>query len=400
MKKTIVLVGVSAVGHHIAFMRLFVDTLLDLGYRVLVLFPEETPIKDWLMEHRPQDIQDVFYYPYKEPTFQVKNWGRFNEAFAMRKKWLDLARTIRKAEKQFSLKADFVYFSWIDTYTTNYLLPIFVDTVFRYPWSGLYFHPRHYRLQNLKDKVSPSDLDIVFKSRYCKNITIHDEGIIGKFEKRLGKKTILFPEIADDSPPNMDLPVIQEIKRLAKGRTILIIAGMLDNGKRQQDFLALSRMCNPEEFYFVMAGPINTKYNRPQDRLYIEEYLKAPPENIYIYNQYVQEGAEFNAFIAVSDIIFLIYDNFPSSSNRLTKGAIFKKYILTQNRFCTGEDVEKYGLGLTVEEGDLPAALDALNKLRHKILHEPFPTAQFETYRELHSVGKLKERFREVLETL
>ncbi|TAE13957.1 MAG: hypothetical protein EAZ95_10340 [Bacteroidetes bacterium] len=400
MKKTIVLVGITTVGHHTAFMRLFVDTLLGLGYRVLVLFPEEAPIKDWVMEHRPQDMQDLLYYPYKEPTFQVKNWGRFNEAFAMRKKWLDLARTIRKAQKAHHVNIDFVYFTWIDTYIANYLHPVLVNTVFPYPWSGLYFHPRHYRFQasTLQDKISLSDVDIVFTSKNCHNMTIHDEGIIAKFEKRTGKRAILFPEIADDTAPNLQLPAIQEIQARAKGRTIVVIAGIVDKSKRLADFIALSKMVEQDKFFFVMAGPINTKHYNPEQQRAIQAFLDSKPENCFIYNQYVKEGEEFNSFIAVSDIIFLIYDNFPSSSNRLTKGAIFKKYILTQNRFCTGEDVEKYGLGLTVEEGNLPAALDALNKLRHKILHEPFPTTQFEAYRELHSVGKLKERFIEVLE--
>lgn len=402
MKKTIVLVGIATIGHHTAFMRLFVKTLLDLNYKVLVLFPDESCIRDWVQEHHAEKAHEVFYWTYTEPYPQVKNWGRFNEAFAMRKKWLDLAKHIENAKKQHKLSVDFVYFTWIDTFVTGYLHPVLINTVFPYFWSGLYFHPRHYRLQaeSLKDKTGISEVDIVFTSRNCHNITIHDEGIIPLFSKRIRKKVILFPEIADDTPANTQLPVIQEILVRAKGRTIVIIAGIIDRGKRLADFIELSKMVEQDKFFFVMAGPVNVKHYDLSKQVEINDFLASNPENCFIYNQYVQEGAEFNAFIAVSDIVFLVYENFPSSSNRLTKAAIFKKYVITQNRFCVGEDVEKYGLGLTVEEGNLTQALEAMNKLREKILHEPFPTEQFETYRELHSVGKLKERFREVLENI
>jgi hypothetical protein len=402
MKKTIALVGISTIGHHVAFMRLFVETLLDLDYKVLVLFPDDVYIRDWVQEHHPAKSQDVFYWGYTQPSFQVKNWGRLNDAFAMRKTWLDVARHLKKAKKQYNLSIDFVYFTWLDSYLASYLHPILVNTVFPYNWSGLYFHPRHYRLQaeSLKDKASISDIDIVFTSKNCHNITVHDEGIIPKFQKRIGKSVLLFPEIADDTPANPQLPAIQEIQARAKGRTVVIIAGIIDKGKRLADFIELSKMVEQDNFFFVMAGPINVMHYDLHMQTELNNFLASNPENCFIYNQYVQEGEEFNSFVAVSDIIFLIYENFPSSSNRLTKAAIFKKYVLTQNRFCTGEDVEKYGLGLTVEEGNLPQALDALNTLRHKILHEPFPTTQFETYRELHSVHKLKEKFKEVLKNI
>ncbi len=402
MKKTIAIVGISSVGHHIAFMRLFVEALLELDYKVLVLFPDEKPIKDWLLEKHPQHQTNLYFQYYQEPHFVVKKCGIFNQAVEVWKKWKHLASQIRVAEKKYDVQVDFVYHTWLDTFIANYLSPFLLNIAFPFKWSGMYFHPRHYRYipDKLKEKVSISEIDIIFKTAKCQNVTVHDEGIVRQFSQRIGKKVMLFPEIADDTQPDMQILPIQEIEAKAKGRTKLLIAGIIDKGKRLYDYMQLAKMAAEDKYFFIFAGPINISHYEPTEQAELKSFLDSKHENCYIYDKYLQEGAEFNAFIAVADIIFLVYENFPSSSNRLTKAAIFKKYVITQNRFCVGEDVQKYGLGETVEEGNLPQALAAMDTLRTRILHEPFPHESFEKYSALHSATRLKACFQEVLQNI
>jgi len=402
MQKTIALIGVSTLGHHIAFMRLFADSLLKLEYNVLILFPENTPIHDWVIEKNPEKEGNYYYYPYEEAKYKVKNWGRFNNAVATRKKWKHLAKTIKMAAKQHEIAVDFVYFSWLDSYLENYLHPVLINSVFPYDWSGLYFHPFHLRwnTEGLRDKASFSEIDIALTSKRCKNITVHDEGIISKFSKRIGKKVILFPEIADDTAPNMQLESIKAIQEQANGRAIVVIAGILGLLNGLHYFIDLAQNADSTKYFFVFAGPKQLIAYTPEKAQEVENFFETSPENCYFNLDYIQEGANFNAFINVADILFLVYQNFASSSNRLTKAAIFKKYVLAQNTFCVGEDVEKYGLGVTIEAGNTAQALQGLELLRHKIQHEPFPHEKFEFYRQLHSIERLKEKFQEVLANL
>jgi hypothetical protein len=398
--KTIALIDPFTEGHHLAFMRLFAKTLLDLNYQVIILYPQPNKVKEWLLINCPNQISNCYFVDYQVvKTNKKKYWGIFAEAHQIFKLWQQLGLLLKKKEKELKIKIDFAFFAWLDSYLANFLHPYIVNIFFPFLWSGLYFHPRHLRINYDKLKLKPSfsDIDIILSSKKCRNITVHDEGIIKNFNQRLNKPVILFPEIADNTPPDENYAPAIEIKTRAKGRIVVGLPGILDKLKGLIHFIRMIKLVSPEDYFFVLAGPLNISAYDQSIQDEINLFIQSTPENCFIYLNYIEEGAKFNAVFDTLDILYLVYDNFASSSNRLTKAANFNKKVLAQNRYCIGEDVAKYQLGITVQEGDVQGYAVALESLKSEINEGKFPKDLYQAYKELHSVEILKARFKEVI---
>lgn len=395
--KTIALVDGLDKGHHVGFIRQFAKSLLDLGYKILILFPESNQVIPWLNIHCPQHSSHIFYKPYNFQNKKFEKFGRFNDALSALTEWFFLKKTIRKFEKEEKVKIHHVFLAWLDTFLACYLHPRIVAYFFGWEWSGLYFHPKHMRLtpQCLKDRPSLSDIDILLTSVRCKGIAVHDEGIINIFSKRLNKLVVLFPEFADDTIPTSSHALAQSIIKRAKGRTIVGMIG-LELRKGLYTMVQLAKALKDDDFFFVFCG--NKNYDSSHgEGVEIENFLGEEHENCFVHFSFIKEGHDYNSIFNTFDIPFIVYINFASSSNVLTKAAIFCKLVIASNRFCIGEDVKKYKLGLTIEEGNIDQAIDALKKLRIKIEKNDLPVESFILYKDLHNIKMLPNKFATIL---
>ncbi|MDJ1491955.1 hypothetical protein QNI19_03360 [Cytophagaceae bacterium DM2B3-1] len=393
--KIIALVDPLWGGHHTAYLRIFSETLINKGYTVWCFKPVEETLEKWIADVHPEWTEDqISTFNYSLPDKTFTSLKRFNEPASTLFRWRHLHNAIRQAEKKYRKKVSHVFIAWVDSYLSGYLVPFLLDIVFPYYWSGLYFHPRHLRtsVNRLKPTPSPSDIDIALSAKKCISIAIHDEGILEMFKQRTKKNVVLFPEIADATPADKNDKIAQQIQKKANGRVVIGAIGL----HRHQGLLTLLRVAknaSSERFFFVFAGQF-TPSHFPDDELNeIYSVFNNLPENFFVYLDRLNEGSQYNAVFSALDIPFLVYDNFTSSSNRLTKAAIFQKYVLAQETFCVGEDVKKYHLGETVEAGNVNQCIKAIDVLYHKIKNEPLPTDIFETYSQLHSVERLGERF-------
>ena len=122
--------------------------------------------------------------------------------------------------------------------------------------------------------------------------------------------------------------------------------------------------------------------------------------NCFFYFEQVPEGSAYNAVFCSFDIPFLVYDDFVSSSNRLTKAAIFQRLVLASDNYCVGEDVKTYRLGAAVRPQDPDATLQGLEQLKKKMEAGDLPLGEWKQYREMNSVAKLNGQFEKVVELL
>jgi hypothetical protein len=397
--RVVALIDVSIHGHHLAFMRLFAKALLELNCKVIVIIPESKKVDEWIRINCSNYSHNFYSLDHQILAQKTKRFGDYNHTVDTFLLWRSAAKHIKKAEKQFNIMVNFVFFAWLDSFLANYLLPQMIHVVFPYKWSGLYFHPRHLRInaESLKSTVGVSEIDVVLTATSCKNIAIHDQGIASKFAKRLNKPVIVFPEIADDSAPELSYGLAQEIKINAADRSIIGMIG-LEKRKGTLTMLRLAKAASIKEFYFVFAGKIRYEDYSSEEADEILAFFNTKPDNCYIHLSPIEEGAKFNAVFCSFDIPFIVYDNFASTSNLVTKAAIFKKRVLATERYIIGEDVRAYNLGITVEEGNINQCLLAIQSLRMKQLDkEPFPES-YEVYKELQSVKRLAEVFNEVLQ--
>lgn len=399
--KTIALVDPERAGHHAAFNRFFVKTLLQMSYKVVVLYPDPEEIESWIKDDEPTNSQNSFYGQYEMAPYNQGLFAFFQGIHNLKKLsvWVDLEKRLQSLEAKHGLTIDHVFFSWMDSYLEGYLHPALLRLFFTRKWSGLYFHPRHMRRPGWKldKKVSFSDIDVVLSSSNCTGIAIHDESLMDIYPKRLDQKFVLFPEMADATPPDAENKMKLKILEEAKGRTIVGLIG-LTAYKGLFTLINVARAADPSQFYFVIIGDLLIhKYPEHQQQT-IKDFVDSPPENAFVSLKNLQEGKIFNSVFDAFDIPFLAYDNFVSSSNNLTKAVIFGKKVIASKNYCMGDDVENYHLGIAIEQGNVVEGLEAINHLKDHLDLTESEQKLFKQYEKQNSEAILKHKFRELFE--
>lgn len=398
--KTIVLIDLLKGGHRTAFMRLFAKACLEINVRVICCYPDIQEIKVWMEVNVPLSASNIFYEEYK-PSVNFHNNKQIIVSLTTLSYWKNCAKFLNNIEKKHSVKIDLVYFNWIDSQMTRFMEPHLLDFIFPYKWSGLYFHPTLFRINDfyLNQKISFKDLDSIFLAKNCVAVTIHDEGILNKYQNRIGKKVLLFPEISDNTLPNLGLPLPKKIKEKANGRTIIGIIGL----EPYKGFIALIKLANKldtSKYFFVFTGVFYSNHLSVlsvENRQLVENFIQNLPENCLWQTGALQEGEEYNSVFCSFDIIYIMYKNFYSSSNRLTKAAVFHKLVLGNNYGCVGDDIPTCHLGETADEDNIEEQAQKLEILKNKILSNNLPFEQWKLYAEKHSTHVLKEKFEELL---
>jgi hypothetical protein len=360
--KTVALIDPQRGGHHFAFICLFAKYFLKLGHRVYIIYPERgIEIKDYLIVEGFNDREfsiEICELKKNNPSFN----SIWSLPLATLRLWRQTSGLLSKIEDSHKVKFDLVFFAWLDDHICNYLPHQLVDFFFHYKWSGLYFHPWYLNSVSVSERVSISSVDNVLLSRNCVSVAIHDEFNVEMLKGRLNKKVVLFPEIADSTSPLVDYPLAVEIKNKANGRLVVGLIG-LSNRKGFLTFLRTIRKLSSDRFYFFFSGSFEDSDFNEEEKQEIVEYLQKLPSNAFYHPKYLQEGGQLNAVINAFDVLFLVYNNFQSSSNFITKAAIFKKLVLSTERFWMGRVTSKYRLGLTTKEGDADMAARNLLEL-------------------------------------
>jgi len=399
--KNIVLLDVAMFGHHLAFLTTFSKILLAQGHRVICAAPEVSKVVNKVEKECSVAYErfSAFEYNYRPPRYT--RFGKLNDTLSVLNKWQADAAFIRKIQTELHLQVDLVFYAWVDDQLAGFIPPFILDAVFPFKWSGLYFHPYHLRLEKdiLQSKANWRDWDAIFLAKNCIAVTIHDQGIRAAFEKRIRKPVIHFPETADDSPPDLTYPLAKEIKDKAQGRIVVGMVGC-EGFKGTLTMVNLVKLADPEKYFFVFLGTLPQATYQPADWEKLQNFIQEERANCLFRFEPLPEGGPYNAVFCAFDIPFLVYDNFISSSNRLTKAAIFKRLVLASDNFCVGEDVKKYNLGEAIPPMQAEAALRGLEILAAKIKKEDFPFQQWQVYWDINSEAKLYERFAEVTSLL
>jgi hypothetical protein len=395
--KTIALVDYTLAGHHLSFMRSFCRILIGQGNHVICVVPEVEKISSWVKTELPEKTEFFEGYEYENPTGLATKFGRFNNTVTALRRWRHEAVLLKKIEKNSSRKIDLVFYAWLDNQLAQYIPGKLLDLIFPWKWTGLYFHPYHLRRETkfLDRKASWRDFDSIFLAGNCIGVTVHDLGIVEKFSRRVGKPVIHFPETADATAPDENFTVAKTIRENAKGR---IVVGMI-GCEKHKGTLTLARLVrdvDPGLYYFAFLGILPQSTYTEKEWEEIQAFIAERRENCFFRFEPIPEGSAYNAVFCSFDIPFLVYDDFVSSSNRLTKAAIFHRLVLSSNNYCVGEDVKNYALGAAVQPMDVQAAKAGLESLRQQVREEKFPIKNWEEYRQLNSDEKLVERFGEV----
>jgi glycosyltransferase involved in cell wall biosynthesis len=385
MKKTIAIVDTLWAGHHPTYFKLFCEIAIDQGHKVLALSPAVSEMAEWKNEKKlTSDQIEIFSCREIPPlSFPIHFVGSL---LTTCKRWLNVKATLK------DIKPDLVFFLWLDSYLNILLFPIIHKKIFSFAWSGIYFHPSYLRVKSvnkLRQKLREMTAKI-FKSNDCTGVAVLDEGIDAALQRIVGdkKKVMVFPDVADNSAPDTNYSVVKEIKAKAKNRKIVLLAGGLAKRKGFLTLLDTALNSLTENLFFVFAGRLVRSTFSQEELGLIERLATDPPGNCLFFFSKIPKESQFNALIAISDIVFACYEGFYHSSNLLTKSAIFQKPIIVSNKYCMGERINKYGFGVTMEEGNTNSCVNAIKQ----IINDEFSIENscFDAYTRQHSFTRLK----------
>ncbi|NCR13669.1 MAG: glycosyltransferase family 4 protein [Microcystis aeruginosa LL13-03] len=396
--KTIALVDTLWGGHHPTYLKFFAKTLLELGHEVISLCPEPEEMNLWIASHCPE-LQPRFHsFELHEPATRPIPIRRLQSRATAVARWQRVAQSIQEISSKRGKAPDITFFAWLDTYLG--LIPAITDTIFPYPWSGLYFQPGYLRIPPKLQWMRHGILNplSVLKSSHCPVVAVLDEGIADKLQQKLNKPVVAFPDFTDESPPDMDFEIVKKIRAKAAHRKIVGLLGSLDKRKGTLTLLEVSQQAS-DRWFFVFAGRLAEPAFTAAELAKIGEIVKANPENCFFHLTRIPTEAQFNAIIQICDLLYAAYENFFPSVNVLIKAAIFEKPVIASKNYCMGERVEKFNLGYGIEGGSVSQCVSILEQL-----HEELSTGHlsiqpdFEGYRQLHSNEQLRAVFQKVLE--
>ena len=395
---TIALIDSNWEGHHPTYFKHFTKTLLELDCQVIAFCPHPDEVLEWVFSICPNLIRKLFVFKIDAPLPSYFPIARFRKTITAIDRWQLAHQAIQCSLPIVKKVPDLVFFACLDDYLGPYLTSQFVDRIFSYYWSGLYFHPLDIRVKQRFSKIryGPFNHQAILKSTYCKAFGVLDEGAIPRLKEKLPSKSIIiFPDFTDESPPNYNSQVIQKLREKIKSRKVIGLLGALGKRKGLITLIEVAQLAKQKEWFFVFAGKLTNLTFTRKELTFIKAFVESNPDNCLFYFKHIPEEQQFNALVSECDLLFAAYESFPYSSNLLNKAAVLKKPIIVSQGFCMAERVEEFSLGLTVPEGNVSAIFQAIQILLDQTENHSF-FANFDKYNHCHSVERIKDAIKSI----
>ena len=333
-------------GHNVGYFHMLAQLFRQAGCKVIALVPDASAAEaiNALANPNYQAHQHQISVPEK---YRWQNWQPITEA-------------CREAEKKFG-KADLVFIPYLDNllFPTGQQLPWFKERwfqhLFPYRWAGLYFHPGY-------QPYRTSEQMLAYKK--CMGVGILNPLDRERIVKQIPDAHVLaFPDFAEFTLANSETPLLKDIKQRAAGRPIIASLGVQARRKGLITLLDLAQLPGAENYFFFIGGEVRDHTLERYEQNRIEALAANPPANLWLYNQKIESEEVYNRILADADVVYVGYQNFPSSSNTLTKAAYFGKPILASQDDYIGWATQQYDLGTTFNAYDPAVGLLALKNL-------------------------------------
>lgn len=391
-------------GHHPMYFSQFAASFLRCGARVIGLCPEPAAAFEDLSrsvaENTTSELRNLVHYARLSTGKRSFFNGRFEgdpvRTFA---RWRTAADTLAEAEAVSGMRADLVYFPYLDSYLRFLPFSHMPGILLNRPWSGLYLRNHHHgEIPSLvKSLRLLAKGDAILRSKFNLGVGVLDERFVPQMEKLIGKPVTAYPDVTQDGLPAEPFPLALEITRIASGRKIIGMIGL----ERRKGFLTLLRtaqLANHRNlpFYFVCAGALNRGEYSIDEREEIDSISRGISsgeiQNLHFDPQLgrIRSEIDFNSLFASFDIAWAAYEGFHGSSGTLSKAALFEIPCLATAGECIGDRVVKYGIGIAITEPDPEHALAALPRLvSHTDSDGQTLALRFGEYRDQHSLARL-----------
>lgn len=283
----------------------------------------------------------------------------------------------------------------------------YAEPFFRFPWAGLYFNSRFFRLPRtlIPYQARLSCPEQFFSLPSCTGVAVVDPKAVPAILARVGtaKRVILFPDFTDihlnSDPAGQQRTLASKIRYFGQGEPVISLVGHLQRTKGLHSFTKAACDSSLEAITFFLGGEINWQEISEADRRWFLQTWESSP-NIYCHLQRLSSEVVLNQVIAESDIIYAAYNDFPNSSNILTKAALLQRPVVVSEGHLMAELVRDYQLGEIVKDDDHTNVCETLlAMLQPDYLDQLSQRARWQEYRDLQSVARLPEAFQKLFGT-
>lgn len=402
--KTVALIDPLWIGHHPMYFSQFTASFLRSGANVIGLCPEpEAALRD-LKTVLGEDAAHSFT---KRVCFHQLPAGKrsfFNGRFEgdpLRtfQRWRVATAKLADAEVLCGMKADLVYFPYLDSYMRFLPFATLPQFILNRPWSGLYLRNHHHgeKTSLVKFLRMFAKGDDILRSRLCPEVGVLDERFIPAMEKAYGKPITAYPDVTQVNLPEQASSLSLRVNEKAAERTIIGIIGL----ERRKGFLTLLQTAEIARkrglpYFFVAAGILPwADFSIPEQAEFhdlVAKIASGEVDNVYFDPAAgrISDEADYNSLFSSFDIAWASYEGFQGSSGTLSKAAAFEIPCIASRGECVGLRVEKYHIGLNITAGNAEEALAVISCLIAGTDRDGKPlTPDFAAYREHHSVGQL-----------
>ncbi|MBY2921238.1 glycosyltransferase family 4 protein [Rhizobium leguminosarum] len=434
---TIYLVNpISGHGHLDAYARLYARALTELGHQVVLVAPSDGGTTAYLERNAPAMVRSFRFFSFDALDDELRSRGNSPRAnltafararlvlaeegfsgildrlrlylsrivmrlFPMIGTFLGLSRSnprisfapfpprIHLAREWGRLPEGLIFFLYLDMMAEDAqsLDALNGDNV--PPWGGILFHPR-----------SGESLQTNGPEQYL--LTPGARGALflvpeAAEDYRAACDTLsvaVVPDVADLEPAEKPSAIAQSIRTRAGDRTVVLQIGTLTPHKGILDLLEVVPRVDPRRFFFAFVGKVyDETFGDDADR--IRDFFSNPPENVLMYNGFIDDERDYNSVVASADVAFAVYRNFPNSSNILTKAAEFNIPLVVSDRYMMGRLIREYDIGIAVPEGNPDLILTALITAAER----EWPAENFQAYVRERSIERLKMVLEEAIRT-
>ena len=395
--KTIVLLDIHKGGHHLMYLRIMSKTLLEMGYQVIAFCLEPESLWDWVAADSPQLTQHFKVLSLQEPKpVKIPVVGRLPQPFTVLARWFHARQLVDQVKAEIGRSPDLVFFNWIDSYLSAYLPSSLINQVFPYPWAGLCFQPQLPLNPSMQPHRGLVNFHAAFSFRYCRGVGVLDEGMATQLRQQTSNSVIVFPDVTDESAPDLNFPLAQKLKAQANKRKIIGLIGSLNRRKGLLTLLEAALRSPSENWLFAFVGQLSTYTMSAAEIDRVQAIVASAPSNCLFHLERIPDEPQFNALVEACDVLFAAYENFPYSSNLLTKAAVFSKPVIVSQGGCMGEQVKQFQLGVAIAEGNVDQCIAALQQCDQSSADLTF-NPDFAGYRQQNSIDQLRTALQELL---
>jgi hypothetical protein len=309
-----------------------------------------------------------------------------------------LGKQLRRWQKTHGQKIDQVLFAWI--YDDDFRDFRHAQLQFGFPWSGLYYNSRPFRLPGTHipytDGFPCPERFVSLPS--CMGIAVADPWIVPSLKTLAGpdKRVVVFPDFTDLQlePPS---GLAAKVKAMAGNRRIISLVGHLQRTKGLVDFTAVLQRPELKEAFFFLGGEIYWGEIDTATRLALQRSWEDIP-NLYCHLQRLSTESCLNQIINISEVVYAAYSDFPNTSNIMTKAAMLRKPILVSDGHLMADLTKHYSLGEVVPEGDIEAITSTLHRMiQGAYLQQAGRTGRWQDFAEQHTTERLRSALIELL---